>query len=173
VKTSKTDEKLIIKARTMYVFGIEKDGKHILPSIRDVARALGLNFRTLQERAVKEKWHEERTRTYRAISKEVKNRLMAEYVESNFKIRSSMVEACLLGVKLIQSRLAQVAVAAREQGVSAVPTKQAAVQSWEMRDLAAALETLRRIVSDVMGDEVVESTITWQDVLRQAVGDEG
>jgi DNA-binding transcriptional regulator YhcF (GntR family) len=133
VKTSKTDEKLIIKARTMYVFGIERDGKHILPSIRDVARALGLNFRTLQERAVKEKWHEERTRTYRAISKEVKNRLMAEYVESNFKIRSSMVEACLLGVKLIQSRLAQVAVAAREQGVSAVPTKQAAVQSWEMQ----------------------------------------
>lgn len=160
------------RARAMYVFGVvDPDGKKVFPSLKRVSAMSGVPFTVLSRIAAKENWKLAREQAVADYHRRLREEAMSKHVQAVLEVQEDVLESVRLAVRLVKARLAQIAIAQSKQKGEVLDPKEAAVRSWEIRDLASSIETLKRIGSDVVGD-VSPGNLTWADIVRIASGEE-
>ncbi len=163
---------LLAKAKSMYVFGVvNPDGKRVFPTLRKVSRMTGVPFLTLARLAEEENWKEERYHAYREAYDRIREEMIAKYVQEGARFEQELLQGATIGLRIINARISQIALAVNEQGRVPADPKTTAVKAWEMRDLTFAMEVLKRIGLEIMGRHQAASEVSWSDIARMARGE--
>lgn len=163
MKTKQISPEDVANAKSIYIFGIENNkGKRVFPSLRKVAQMTGVPLRLLLKLSASEEWTDQRYATYQEFYNRLKEERLARLIEQGIDLKDSLLMGAIAGIRLVRMRLGLIA-----RDVQENPTHQK-IRGYEMRDLATALETFKRVGEGALGEFATEQEYTWRDILQIA-----